>query len=78
MGSFSPNRIVSDICHATVSLTFIIGAPKPSQNSYGAGVAKKFSNPAKNIVLLRDSCQIVRPIAYSELPTDCKKNIQGG
>ena len=54
-----------------------IGQEKPSSNNYGGGVSKKFSDPTKNIVILRNSSQIVRPVSYSELPKDCKAATQG-
>ena len=53
------------------------GQDKPSPSNYGGGVAKKFSDPTKNIVILRNSSQIVRPVSYSELPKDAISKTQG-
>ena len=54
-----------------------LGKDKPSNTSYGGGVAKKFSDSSKNIVILRNSSQIVRPVSYSEIPKDYKSATQG-
>ena len=38
---------------------------------------KKYEDPSKNMVMLRESCQVVRPVSYSELPEASKKQLQG-
>ena len=38
---------------------------------------KKYEDPSKNMVFLRESCQIIRPVTYSEMPSECKKQMQG-
>ena len=30
------------------------------------------------MVFLRESCQIIRPVTYSEMPEDCKQKMAGG
>ena len=43
-----------------------------------AAGSKKNDDPGKNMVFLRESCQIIRPVTYSEMPEDCKQKMMAG
>ena len=70
LGFFRTHILVEMIKHTKHTLCFIL-------QSAAAG-PKKHDDPGKNMVFLRESCQIVRPVTYSEMPEDCKQKMMAG